>query len=81
MSSKFDKYLKEKLHKKNKYEIEAKGKAELKPRHIRRLEKIIKDKYTEDATLNELYELTYRENVELLMQNGTSRFKAFFDKN
>jgi hypothetical protein len=51
---------------KKKAEIQAKGKAELKPRHIRRLREIWKSKYLDKHKdkLNALFEVEYSEYIQ-----------------
>jgi hypothetical protein len=51
---------------KKKAEIQAKGKAELKPRHIRRLREIWKSKYLDKRKdkLNALFEVEYSEHIQ-----------------
>lgn len=48
-----------------KAEAQAKGKVELKPRHLRKLKEIWKDKYLDKKghTLNNLFEVTYAEAI------------------
>ena len=65
-------------HAKKQAEIQAKGKAELKPQHFRRLKEIWKDKYVEksNSKLNALFEVTYSEHIKFQMQAENPLLKA-----